>query len=203
MARHDKARLVILGMLGHQPATGYDLQRRIAVQLGSFWKASFGQIYPALKALEHDALVTSRTSTGAKGRPKVVFMITPAGRKELTRALAAFSPSPTMRAEFLIKVFFGASASPEDLRALLDNVRRHHVAELERFALYARQIDESPQGAAPDHTFFLLTLDLGRRISQTLVDWSRAVDAAIASSAGPARSNKVALAPKPKRGSKS
>ncbi|MDE6063639.1 MAG: PadR family transcriptional regulator, partial [Lachnospiraceae bacterium] len=72
MANERKIDMVILGLLSHEPLTGYDIKKRIDGAIRFFWKGSFGSIYPALNAMEKDGLVTKENSSES-GREKIVY----------------------------------------------------------------------------------------------------------------------------------
>ena len=75
MAREKKIDMVILGLLSHEDLTGYDIKKRIDGAISFFWKGSFGNIYPALKDMESQKLITKETSTSG-GREKITYHIT-------------------------------------------------------------------------------------------------------------------------------
>ena len=52
----------ILGFLMESQATGYDLKRRFVHPIGFFYRISDGSLYPALKKLARDGLVTVRAA---------------------------------------------------------------------------------------------------------------------------------------------
>ena len=58
---------VLLGLLTIEPMSGYDLGQIIRTSVGHFWRESYGQIYPNLKSLAAEGLVTAKTET-AKGQ---------------------------------------------------------------------------------------------------------------------------------------
>jgi DNA-binding PadR family transcriptional regulator len=49
---------IILGMLYNCQTTGYDLKKHIENSIGVLYKASYGSIYPALKRLTENGMVT-------------------------------------------------------------------------------------------------------------------------------------------------
>lgn len=49
--------LAVLGLLKEQPLHGYELKKRLAETLGSFWGVSFGSLYPALRRLERSGAI--------------------------------------------------------------------------------------------------------------------------------------------------
>src|SRR5438309_3664848 len=73
---------VILGMLALGKRTGYDIKQLVDKSTRHFWAASYGQIYPELKRLEDQGLVSGRAEpTG--GRPRMVYELTGAGEQAL------------------------------------------------------------------------------------------------------------------------
>ena len=50
----------ILGMLTLRPMSGYDIRATIGESIAYFWTESYGQIYPTLKRLTKEKLLTRR-----------------------------------------------------------------------------------------------------------------------------------------------
>ena len=78
MAKERKIDMVILGLLSHEDLTGYDIKKRIDGAISFFWKGSFGNIYPALKDMETQGLI-SKNDTSVGGRERITYKITEAG----------------------------------------------------------------------------------------------------------------------------
>ena len=53
----NKTRFAVLGLLSIRPMSGYDLKHTIEASTRNFWNESYGQIYPALRALADAGLV--------------------------------------------------------------------------------------------------------------------------------------------------
>lgn len=76
---------LLLAVLQEGPLHGYALAREIerrsqeALQLGE------GSLYPTLRTLEQEGLVTSRWETQSAGPARKVYELTEVGRKELAR----------------------------------------------------------------------------------------------------------------------
>ena len=123
-------RYVVLGLLMLQPMSGYDIKRLLA---GLSWLAgspSGGSLYPVLRTLRQDELVTVETVGGLDKPPKKVYSITEAGHQ----ALHAWTSQPvatcaSLRA-FLMRLFLAGSHSRAGLSAHLrerrDQVASHH-----------------------------------------------------------------------------
>ena len=51
MAKANKSRYAILGMLALEAASGYQIKKEMEESTSNFWHESYGQIYPILKLL--------------------------------------------------------------------------------------------------------------------------------------------------------
>lgn len=78
--------MVILGLPSHEDLTGYDMKKRIDGAISFFWNGSFGNIYPALKIMENQELIT-KTNTSVGGREKITYHITDSEKDVLKRWL--------------------------------------------------------------------------------------------------------------------
>lgn len=47
-----------MGLLKTEPLSGYDLKKKFESEVGEFWQANTGQIYPSLRVLLNDQAVT-------------------------------------------------------------------------------------------------------------------------------------------------
>lgn len=96
----------VLGFLMDAEMTGYDLKRRFQESVGFFYRVSDGSLYPALKKLADDKLVTMRTEPNGK-RARKVYAITPGGRERFLKMLAEPSPPVFVHDEAQVKIYFG------------------------------------------------------------------------------------------------
>ncbi len=79
-------RHAILGIDEFQPVHGYEIRRILQEGISSFWPVNLAGIYPSLRRLEEQGLVTHSYEPSADGRPdRKVFEITEAGRTEMAR----------------------------------------------------------------------------------------------------------------------
>jgi DNA-binding PadR family transcriptional regulator len=79
----NQLKLIVLKKLESKSLSGYDLIKEIYNSTGS-WKPSFGSMYPLLKELYSNKLVTFKVVNRKK-----VYSITTLGRKTLKEALVA------------------------------------------------------------------------------------------------------------------
>ena len=171
MARSSRTPLVILGLLCTEPMSGYELKGAIERTVGHFWSESYGQIYPALKRLEEQGLVTSQDASQG-GRKRKVYTITDGGRERLAGWLAEPPQASPMRNELLLKVFFGQSAPDGALQAhLAGTIAAARRSEGMMQAIIAQL--EAEEAGADELCFWLLTLDLGRRVAKARAEWAQ------------------------------
>jgi DNA-binding PadR family transcriptional regulator len=95
-------RYALLGLLEDGPASGYDLTTRFERSLQRYaWTARQSHIYPELKRLAEDGLVTV-ADEGARGRRS--YAITDIGREELHRWLLSEPKARAIRDEHALRM---------------------------------------------------------------------------------------------------
>ena len=109
----------ILGFLMESEMTGYDIKRRFQNPIGFFYRASDGSLYPALKKLARDGMVTMRAESHGR-RARKVYSITPKGREHFLRTLREPAQPIFVYDEAQVKIYF-AHHDPE---AALQHVER-------------------------------------------------------------------------------
>lgn len=166
MAASHQTQMAVLGGLSIAPMTGYALREQIRDALGHFWAESFGQIYPALSALERDGLVERQAAPRAGSS---TFAITPAGSIRL-RALLAEPPQPTQpRNGLLLRLFFGRQLGGDACRELVLEAREQAEAEL----VTMRGIRSELQAdTGPDAPYILLTVLAGEHSARASMAWA-------------------------------
>ena len=125
MSSRSTTPFALLGMLSIRPMSGYDIKKLIENSISYFWTESYGQIYPILKKLVTEKLVT-RTTKKQSGKPdRHVYALTSAGRRVLRDWLAR-SPAPKVdRNELLLKLFFGEEVAFPNLDGSISAAMQH------------------------------------------------------------------------------
>jgi DNA-binding PadR family transcriptional regulator len=132
----------ILGLLARQPATGYQLARRMDGSVNLFWPAPHSQIYPQLAALEDAEFVQHIQSPGPGPRLKKTYEITAAGRRALGRWVTSpLSPRP-VRDELTLRAFNAWAGDPDDAAALFTQHADLHLRAEARLREIAQAIRE-------------------------------------------------------------
>jgi PadR family transcriptional regulator PadR len=76
---------LVLAVLAEASCHGYAIAREIERRSAATLRLGEGSLYPALRALEADALVTSQWEPQATGPARKVYSLTELGRTELAR----------------------------------------------------------------------------------------------------------------------
>jgi DNA-binding PadR family transcriptional regulator len=157
----------ILGLLHYKDMHGYKIKRHIERDFGHMWTINYGQIYPNLKQLRKEGLVTVQevNVAGEKGPPRKLYSITPDGKK----AFLAWIEEPPERAmllrdPFLMRfVFFGFG----------DRSRAVELIE-EQIGLYQKQLGKREKNLErwKEHDVYVrLITQLGVNLNRVLLDW--------------------------------
>jgi PadR family transcriptional regulator, regulatory protein AphA len=114
MAKENKSKYALLGLLSICPGSGYDIKKFMEQSTSNFWSESYGQIYPILKQLVGQGLATSHTEK-QEGKPeRYVYTLTDKGLEELRHWLTEPIEHTIERNELLLKLFFGRQNSVAD-----------------------------------------------------------------------------------------
>jgi PadR family transcriptional regulator AphA len=153
----------VLGLLAPGPRSGYDIKRSVDRTIRHFWAASYGQIYPELRRLEQAGWIAGEDA-GSGGRPRRVYRITPAGRRELADWLHGRETRLELRDESLLRLFFADVLPPEEALGLLMARREGYRMMLE----YLRGLDD---GQGPDPPFVDLVYRWGLDYCEWGIEW--------------------------------
>ena len=168
--RTSSSKEVLLGLLSIQPMSGYDLGQVIKDSVAYFWNESYGQIYPNLKSMAAQGLVSSRTER-QKGKPdKHIYSITVKGRKRLVEWLAVEPQSEIPRNELLLKLFFGAQVSPRILIGFVERMAANEAAALHQFKEIHEQIGKNRQ--YPGTPYWMMAARFGHFELEAHLRWA-------------------------------
>ena len=169
----NRSRYAILGALTLKPMSGYDIRQFFAKSVSHFWDESYGQIYPMLKALHSDGLVSPVKRP--RDSRRIAYQITERGRAALAAWLAEPVDPVPGRNEILLKLFFIREAPPKTAKKLLANYRERQQALLARYTAMTASLPlEYPNN--PNLPSWLVTLSFGAHISRALLEWCDEAD---------------------------
>jgi DNA-binding PadR family transcriptional regulator len=175
MKRENKTQYALLGILTQYECTGYDMKKFIETSIGYFWSESFGQIYPNLKKLEQQGLIRKARTADAKGPDRIIYAITPAGRKKLQQWLAKPAEPFAERNELLLKLFFGSQLDHDSIRSHLKRLQQTGEETLKIYAGVEKDI-AAYKDKSPDYPFWRITLDYGIERTKMELKWAKSAN---------------------------
>lgn len=155
-------RTLCLGILSMDDATGYEIKKTFEERLDLIFHASYGSIYPALKQLTKEGLVSCRAETQEKRPDKKIYSITALGRYRFFDEIMRKPGTDRFRSEFLATLMFAHLLPAAALSALID----------ERIADRKQKLSTLDDGCASKQTErekFLC--NYGRTIYQAEIDY--------------------------------
>ncbi len=102
---------------------GYQLKKRLADTLGSFWQVSYGSLYPALRRLQREGAVAMIFPRDQVGRRKNVYRITTKGEILFAELLERAGQEATEDNGFHVRFAFFRYLKPETRIRLLERRR--------------------------------------------------------------------------------
>ncbi|MGE5370595.1 MAG: PadR family transcriptional regulator [Solirubrobacterales bacterium] len=164
---------IILGCLKMRDMTGYEIKKTMSFSTTFFSHVSFGSIYPTLKRLEADGLVTSDEST-ENGRLKKSYAITPDGRKAFDDWLRSPLPQLVIKYDMLVRLFFARNLEPERLQEMITE----HIDQLQELSDDLTSVRGGP-GQKGDK-FQKYTIEFGLDFYAFLMKWFEKIGADLA-----------------------
>jgi PadR family transcriptional regulator, regulatory protein AphA len=167
MPKVNKARYAILGMLALEPSSGYDIKKKMAATTDHFWKESDGALYPTLRQLNEEGLVSYKIENPESGKPKKIYRITESGKHEFSEWMQQSVNMAPVRHELLLKMFFGGlvdkSVMIKHLRAFRDTVKK----KLETYESYQKEIKKEKA----NNIYNYLTIRAGVMNTENFIRW--------------------------------
>ena len=130
-----KGRDVILGILSQSEKTGYEINDILQNRLSYFYDGTYGMIYPTLRKLEQECLVSKKVIVQTGKPNKNVYSITPAGEKELLNYLESDVADDSFKSDFLMRLFFATNLSDQEIVTLIEDEiarKEQKIAQLEK-----------------------------------------------------------------------
>jgi DNA-binding PadR family transcriptional regulator len=145
--------MAVLGLLHESPLHGYELRKRLNLLLGWTRLLSYGSLYPALKRMLREGVITEVTNPASVSmRQRITYQISDAGREVFATEVTDDGPSAWEDESFNMRfAFFSRTSADVRLRILegrrtrlqerLDRQRRavggddRYLSELRRHAI--------------------------------------------------------------------
>ncbi len=158
-------KFAILGLLHYKDMHGYRIKEHIERNFGNMWSINYGQIYPNLKKLETEGLVTKKDISQINAPNKKLYMLTEKGRETFTEWL--FTPPDRgmlIRDPFLLRfIFFGFGDRKSSIK-IID----------EQIVNYERQLKKRKENIIKwekQDVYVRLMADLGLNFNEMMLKW--------------------------------
>ncbi len=161
----------ILGLLNQKSMSGYELSAEFESALNEFWSAKHSQIYPELKKLTQEGMITYEVAISGHVLQKKIYTITDAGREDFLRWLAEDQPiSPTPKDVFRLRVFFSGELTPQQRRSMFEGHLAQHLARLSYLRQQMNKFDTPPGSSSPEIGDYLVLTGAIMR-EETTCEW--------------------------------
>lgn len=170
-------KLSILGLLSISPMTGYELHKNFKRSLHMFWPVPLTQIYPILRVMESEDLITREVILQEKKPNKNLYSLTEKGHDELLKWLKKPSKLKIMQHEFLHKLFLYNLISTKSTLGLIREYKRENENLLNQFINIREKFSPSLSSVYSESAKFqLLSLNHLIRLTQVEIDGAIAIE---------------------------
>jgi DNA-binding PadR family transcriptional regulator len=117
----------LLGLLNNQAMTGYDIAKEFNKELSEFWYAKHSQIYPELKKLVEEGLLTYEIQISGEILEKKLYSITDGGKSAFLEWMLKEEPmESTSKDIFRLRMYFSSTIDlPNRIRLIEHELRQH------------------------------------------------------------------------------
>jgi DNA-binding PadR family transcriptional regulator len=168
--------MAVLGLLHESPLHGYELRKRLNLLLGWTRLLSYGSLYPALKRMLREGVITEVTNPASVAmRQRITYQITAKGRDAFASEVTDDGPSAWEDEGFNMRfAFFSRTDADVRLRILegrrsrlqerldrqrraaggddryLTELRRHAIDSVEREVRWLTDLINAERGTGPE-----------------------------------------------------
>jgi DNA-binding PadR family transcriptional regulator len=169
--KKSKTRYAVMGILSYGPMSGYDIKKFYEQNVAGFWSESYGQIYPILKRLAQEDLVTRSVHKQAGKPDRHIYALTDKGRDELQQWLIEPTGRHIGRHETLLKLMFGKQISINDNILQIKRFLDRQVDELKQIEALKKQFNHQ-EIDDPNMPFWQLALSYGEHVNNAYINWA-------------------------------
>jgi PadR family transcriptional regulator, regulatory protein AphA len=163
----------ILGFLNYRPCSGYDLKKIFDTSVRHFWPADQSQIYRTLSRLTDKSWAEMEVIEQENRPDRKEYSITSTGREELHDWLVTPLPFGDNRSAPMIQVFFAGQLSNEEIVSMYQRVADFIRMGLHQYDLIPQTMEAYSDFVQSPREFFfwMQTLEIGKMMAQTNLEW--------------------------------
>ena len=143
--------------------TGYELKKFFSISFYFFSGLSYGSIYPALKKMETEGLISMRLEIQDGAPNRKVYTITEEGKEVFVEALKQPISFNRQKNDFLTRLFFFAHLSPKESLGAVQN----YLESIIQVQQELQEVQPRIEGRADKYQY--LCFQFGLRFFQDLV----------------------------------
>jgi DNA-binding PadR family transcriptional regulator len=113
-------RYALLGVLEARPMTGYELAQFFDESTSWVWSAPHSNIYPQLRKMEEEGLLSSRTEIRGERLERTVYSISKKGIEELRRWVTSDPGAVNQRDPLFLRAVFFDMTDPAEAEDMLE-----------------------------------------------------------------------------------
>lgn len=172
MAKVNKSKYALLGILSNKPGSGYDIKKMCDSSIGHFWNENFGHIYPMLQKMEEEELITKEIKQTEGKQTKNIYSITEKGKKELEKWLMLPIEKDPMRSELLLKIFLSKDIPTENIIEIIQKEKEDAANNLEKYSEIEDFLNSNKiQIDKKNLVLWLSTISYGKHSEETKIKW--------------------------------
>lgn len=165
-----KTRYIILGLLAEENLSGYDIKQKIDKKIGVLWMESYGQIYPELKRLAEENMISLKSSV-RQGRVYNEYSITKKGKETLLKWLKEPPETKIVKYDILLKMFFAKHLKFEEVENHLKSFQNDFKIALNNLINMKTKL--GPKASeSKDLVYWHLVALFGENIFNAYIQWS-------------------------------
>jgi DNA-binding PadR family transcriptional regulator len=136
--RSELLEFAVLGLLHESPMHGYELRKRLNAALGAFRALSYGTLYPCLRGLLDQGLISEASvtqhaaATAGSKRARIVYELTADGKEQFQELLKEAGPTAWEDDTFDVHLAFFARTEAEVRLRILEGRRSRLQERLDR-----------------------------------------------------------------------
>ncbi|PSO49791.1 MAG: PadR family transcriptional regulator [Cyanobacteria bacterium SW_9_44_58] len=155
--------LATLGLLQKEPLHGYRLKQQLELFISGCISVNYGAIYPLLKRLEQQRLLTLSVSEGETGGKRKIYAITEKGRARFQEKMLEHPKESwvNLRSRFMIKFVFFSHLPKQQRRKLIEK----------RLATCRQRLEEQQAEPKPEDYYFATAWDRYLNVIEDEINW--------------------------------
>lgn len=172
MAKINKTKYALLGVLNLRSGSGYDIKKFCDSSIGFFWNENYGHIYPVLQKMEKEELVTKRVEQ-TEGKPsKNIYSITKKGKEELEQWLKLPIKTEPVRSELLLKIFMSKNIPVRDIIKNIQQIKEDCEKEFLQYLNIENLLNNNyKETDRKNFVLWSITLKNGKQGTQAKLKW--------------------------------